>query len=125
MYEVTKKFTFEAGHQLIHHDGKCRHPHGHSYNLEVTLRSSTLVSEGPKTNMVIDFSDISSTVKKMIRDYLDHHWVNDTLKTDSPTAEFMAKWIFHHLKPQLPGLWQITLYETATSKVCYREGESS
>jgi len=119
MFEIEKLFTFEAGHDLIHHDGKCRHPHGHSYQLSVKIRSATLISSGPKTNMVMDFSDISKIVKEMIDKYFDHHWINKTLNTDSPTAEFMAKWIFDYLEPHLPGLYQVSLNETATSKVVF------
>ena len=34
---ITKKFTFEAGHALYGHDGKCKNIHGHSYKLYVTV----------------------------------------------------------------------------------------
>ena len=30
---ITKRFTFEAGHALYGHDGKCKNIHGHSYKL--------------------------------------------------------------------------------------------
>lgn len=125
MFELEKKFTFEAGHVLKHHDGKCSHPHGHSYMLLVHLRSENLIQSGSKKNMVIDFQDISAIVKPMIKEYFDHKWINDTLNTDSPTAEFIAKWIFDYLEPHLNGLYAVTLYETATSKVSYRKKQSS
>jgi len=120
MFELEKIFRFEAGHSLEHHDGICRGPHGHSYILTVALRSETLNSSGPKTNMVIDFGDLSAIVKPMIVGYLDHKWLNDTLETDSPTVEYIAKWIFEYLQPKIPQLYAISLYETATSKVTYR-----
>lgn len=119
MFEIEKTFTFEAGHVLKHHDGKCAIPHGHSYCLKVILRTPHLIESGPKTNMVIDFSDIAHIVKPMIIDYLDHKWLNDTLQSDSTTAEFIAKWIYEHLKPKLPTLYSIVLHETASSKVSY------
>jgi len=119
MFELEKTFVFEAGHQLIHHDGKCRNPHGHSYVLLVRVRSDSLEQQGPKRNMVIDFGDISKVVKPMIDHYLDHKWLNDTLHTDSPTAEYIAKWIFDYLLPFLPALHSITIHETATSKATY------
>lgn len=120
MFELEKSFSFEAGHALCHHDGKCRRPHGHSYLLTVHLRAQELISDGPKCNMVMDFSDLSVIVKKMIDTHLDHHWLNDTLSSDSPTAEFIARWIFNYLKPQIPLLIAISLHETASSKVVYR-----
>jgi 6-pyruvoyltetrahydropterin/6-carboxytetrahydropterin synthase len=120
MFEITKEFRFEAGHQLCHHDGKCRSPHGHSYILKVHLAGADLIDHGPKRNMLIDFSDVSAIVKPMVTQYFDHRWLNETLSNDSPTVEFMARWIFEYLAPLLPQLVAITLYETATSQVVYR-----
>lgn len=124
MFEIEKTFHFEAGHVLTQHDGKCSFPHGHSYVLQVVLRSKTLIESGPKTNMLIDFSDLSATVKPMIETYFDHCWLNDTLQSQSPTVEFIAKWIYKFLKPHLPQLYAITLYETATSRATYFEEHS-
>jgi 6-pyruvoyltetrahydropterin/6-carboxytetrahydropterin synthase len=119
MFELEKSFRFEAGHTLKYHDGKCRNPHGHSYELTVHVRAENLIGEGPKTNMVIDFSDLSQIVKPMIEQYLDHKWLNDTLKSESATVEFIAKWIYDFLHPLLPGLTSITLQETHSSRVKY------
>jgi 6-pyruvoyltetrahydropterin/6-carboxytetrahydropterin synthase len=120
MFEIEKSFRFEAGHQLEYHDGMCREPHGHSYQFFVTLKSEKLITSGPKKNMIIDFIELGEIVKPMIEKYLDHKWLNDSLNSDSPTAEFIAKWIFDHLSPQLKDLYSITLFETETSKVIYR-----
>ncbi len=122
MFELEKSFHFEAGHALCHHDGKCRRPHGHSYILTVQLQADELIKDGPKRNMVMDFNDLTEIVKKMINSYFDHHWLNEKLQSDSPTAEFIAQWIYHHLKPQIPLLTAVSLHETATSKVTYRPG---
>jgi len=105
----------------MHHDGQCRHPHGHSYVLTIHLKTMELNTCGPKKNMVQDFSDISRVVKPMVKELFDHKWLNDTLHTDSPTCEFIAQWIYRHLKPQLPNLNAITLHETPTSSVTYSE----
>lgn len=121
MFELEKTFRFEAGHQLAHHDGKCRHPHGHSYILTIVLRAPTLVAEGPKTNMLLDFGDLTAVVKPLIESHLDHQWLNETLESNSTTAEFIAKWIFDTLKPQLTDLYAVSLHETHSSKVTYRE----
>lgn len=120
MFELEKSFRFEAGHVLSHHDGKCSSPHGHSYELVVHVQAPSLIPTGPKKNMVADFLDISLIVKPMIDKYLDHHWLNDSLQNDSPTAEFIAKWIFDYLLPLISGLTAITLHETRSSKVTYR-----
>ncbi|MBA2727163.1 MAG: 6-carboxytetrahydropterin synthase QueD [Parachlamydiaceae bacterium] len=121
LFELEKSFRFEAGHVIVHHDGKCRNPHGHSYTLAVVLRSNTLIPSGPKANMVIDFNDLSNIVMPMIDQYLDHQWLNDTLESEAPTVEFIAKWIFEYLEPFLPSLYAITVFETHSSKVTYRK----
>ena len=119
MFEVEKSFAFEAGHLLDHHDGKCRHPHGHSYVVKIKIRSNELIASGPKKNMVTDFATISSVVKPMIDQYFDHKWLNDTLDNNSPSAEFIAYWIFHYLAPLLPGLHAVTVHETNTASATY------
>src|SRR5690625_4882067 len=119
MFTIVKIFRFEAGHQLIHHDGACKEPHGHSYILEVQIQSNSLNEDGPKKNMVIDFHQVSDIVKPMVKTYLDHKWLNETLNTDSPTSEFIARWIYQYLADKLPGLHTVTLSETTTSKVIY------
>ena len=34
---ITKEFRYEGAHALLGYDGKCRHIHGHSYILYVTV----------------------------------------------------------------------------------------
>jgi len=34
---ITKEFSFEGAHALTCYDGKCKHIHGHSYKLLVTI----------------------------------------------------------------------------------------
>jgi 6-pyruvoyltetrahydropterin/6-carboxytetrahydropterin synthase len=121
MFELEKSFHFEAGHRLHHHDGKCATPHGHSYLLKISLRSKSLIPTGPKQSMVFDFQEISSIVKPMIEAFFDHKWLNETLVTESPTAEYLVKWIFEHLKPQMPLLYKVTLSETESSSASYFE----
>ena len=103
----------------MHHDGGCKDPHGHSYILEIIVSNDRLIAEGPKKNMVIDFQQISEVVKPMVKTYFDHKWLNDTLSTDSPTSEFIAQWIYQHLKEKLPNLTAVILSETESSQVKY------
>lgn len=121
MFEIQETFSFEAGHVLKHHDGRCKDPHGHSYVLIVHVSGKELINSGPKTNMIIDFYDIINVVKPMIDKYFDHKWLNDTLISDSVTVEYMAKWIFDYLEKKIKGLSAITVCETPTSRVTYRK----
>jgi 6-pyruvoyltetrahydropterin/6-carboxytetrahydropterin synthase len=119
MFEIEKKFRFEAGHTLLHHDGKCSSPHGHSYVLTIVLRSQSLISDGPKQSMVRDFQEISDVVKPMIDQYFDHKWLNETLSLDSPTAERIAEWIFKYVQPKIPQLYKVSVRETESSSASF------
>lgn len=119
MFTLKKTFNFEAGHQLYHHEGKCAHPHGHSYKLEVFLKGPELQTSGSGKNMLYDFAEVARHVRPLIKDFLDHKWLNDTLETDSPTAEFIAHWIFQKLKDHLPHLYSVQIWETETCMAAY------
>ncbi|KAJ8905141.1 hypothetical protein NDN08_001651 [Rhodosorus marinus] len=119
-YVLEKSFAFEAMHLLVGHDGKCARPHGHSYKLTVGVSLDRVHADGPKKNMAMDFGDISAQVKPMIERYFDHRNLNETLGTDSPTAEYIAEWVFDYLNQTISGLEAITINETATSSVTIR-----
>ncbi len=120
MWTISKRFTFEAAHQLPHHDGKCQRLHGHSWGLVVTLASDELEDDGPKRGMVFDYADIKREVKPMLDVYLDHHYLNDTLDMENPTSEAVARWIYGALRDRLPYLKSVTVEETCTSACEYR-----
>ncbi|PRY12395.1 6-pyruvoyltetrahydropterin/6-carboxytetrahydropterin synthase [Pontibacter ummariensis] len=70
---LTRRFTFEAAHALLRYDGPCRHIHGHSYKLEVTVIGTPLVDEEhPKNGMVMDFGDLKQIVQEHIIARVDH-----------------------------------------------------
>lgn len=120
MFELRKSFTFEASHQLEKHDGKCAKLHGHSYTLTVELKSPYVISTGPKRNMVTDFQEVSQSVKTLINSHLDHRHLNSSLETESPTAEYIAYWVYYQLLPALPHLSAVQIQETSSSSATYR-----
>lgn len=122
---LEKRFAFEASHRLHHHDSKCNRLHGHSYGLVIEVGADELVADGPKRGMVVDFDDIAAHVRPMIADHLDHHHLNDTLGTDSPTAEFIAVWCYKYLRPLLPLLTAVTVEETPSARVTYRPRQAA
>lgn len=123
MYLLSKEFRFEASHRLENHDGKCFRLHGHSWKGCLFLRGNDALikSSGCKKGMLIDYGDISAAFKPIVDEYLDHWHLNDTLRTDSPTSEFIAKWIYDKLKPVLPMLVAVRIEETCTSAAEYWE----
>jgi 6-pyruvoyltetrahydropterin/6-carboxytetrahydropterin synthase len=116
---LSKKFTFEASHQLSDHDGKCQRLHGHSWVGFVFVQGNQLFEDGPKRGMVVDYADIKAAIAPLVRDYLDHWHLNETLKIECPTSELVAKWIYDQLIPVLPGLIAVRIDETCTSSCFY------
>ena len=120
VYILTKSFRFEASHRLPNHDGKCRRLHGHSWKGTVVIEAPETISSGPKTGMVMDYSDISAILDPLVEDYLDHYHLNDSLSLVNPTSEEIARWICNQLKPDLPALAAVIIEETCTSSCEYR-----
>src|SRR3989304_3033457 len=80
MYSVTKRIDFCYGHRLLHHDGVCKHPHGHNAVAEIDVRSGEL----DHRCMVCDFGDIKRIVKGWIDETLDHKMI---LRRDDPLVK--------------------------------------
>ena len=110
---LRKEYGFEAAHFIYNHPGKCRNLHGHSYKLFVSLEGQV----NPETGMIIDFDDLSKVVQKVIQQ-LDHRFLNDLIPLS--TAENISAWIWDQLKPELPGLHQLELFETTDNCVIHR-----
>ena len=115
--EIFKEFTFEAAHMLpnVPAGHKCRRLHGHSFRVRVFV-------EGPldsSLGWVADFADVKEAFEP-IRLELDHYYLNDIDGLENPTSEIIAKWIWVRLKPRLPGLSRILLFETCTAGCEYR-----
>jgi 6-pyruvoyltetrahydropterin/6-carboxytetrahydropterin synthase len=72
---LRKTFRFEASHILPKHKGKCSRLHGHSWVLHVFVEGT--IDE--ETGFVMDYAEISSTVKPLVES-LDHRhlgaWTN-------------------------------------------------
>jgi 6-pyruvoyltetrahydropterin/6-carboxytetrahydropterin synthase len=118
--ELTKTFSFDAAHLLPNvPDGhKCKRLHGHSFRFSVHLRGPL----DPYTGWLIDFADLSKIIKPIIEEHLDHYYLNDVKGLENPTSENIAIWLYEHIKPLLPLLYKITVFETCTSS-CIYEGK--
>ena len=135
---LTKSFTFEMAHALPGHDGPCKHIHGHTYELFVTIMGTPIEDpSSPKFGMIMDFKDIKSLVRETVTDEFDHALVmrRDTaemLKDSSgnvlfhrliltdyqPTTENLVSEFARRLQQKLPqhvNLHSLRLRETMTS----------
>lgn len=86
--------------------------HGHSYELEVAIRGP-LQSDGPARGMIEDFDTLKAIVRQTVLDALDHTTLNDLI--ENPTCERILMWTWERLRPALPALDELTLWETASS----------
>ena len=114
--EIYKEFSFDSAHFLpnvpIGH--KCREMHGHTYRLKVFIKGAL----DPKLGWIMDFKDLKEALLPVI-DQLDHKLINNIKGLDNPTAENITVWIWQQIKPSLPLLSRIELYETPTTGVIY------
>jgi 6-pyruvoyltetrahydropterin/6-carboxytetrahydropterin synthase len=117
--EIFKEFTFEAAHRLPHvpEGHKCARLHGHSFRIALHVRSPV----DPATGWVMDFADIKRAFQPLY-DQLDHNYLNEIEGLANPTSEQLARWIWRRLRPVLPELCRVVVYETCTSG-CIYQGE--
>lgn len=92
---VTKQFHFEMAHALLDYDGPCKNIHGHSYQLNVTVKGNVKTNTSDSDEgMVVDFGIIKKIVKELVVDVYDHALVlNQKAKIDVSNFEFMNKLI--------------------------------
>ncbi len=72
MFDVFIKTHFSAGHHLRNYPGNCERPHGHNWNVTVTVRATKLDELG----MGIDFRTVKTAVNKVMEE-LDHCDLNN------------------------------------------------
>jgi 6-pyruvoyltetrahydropterin/6-carboxytetrahydropterin synthase len=117
--EIYKEFSFDSAHFLPNvPDGhKCKNMHGHTYRLRVYVKGEI----DPHLGWIMDFKELKDALCGVI-DRLDHKLINDIPGLENPTAENITIWIWKQIRPLLPQLSKIELYETPTTGVIY-EGE--
>lgn len=113
---LTKTCRFEAAHDLptFPPDHKCRRLHGHSFRFDVVVEGEV----DPKLGYLIDYGDIKRVTDPLLK-RLDHYYLNEIEGLANPTSENLARWIWDRLKPSLPLLSKIVVYETCTSACEY------
>lgn len=138
MYTINKEIQFDAGHRVPLHESKCKNPHGHRYRV-VAYIVGELITEGPESGMVRDFSIVKQLLTERVHDVYDHGFIVHKDDEDMrsaldhgnadwkvievpfiPTAECLAKSIYDDLKANgLPTLLRIEVWETPTSCAAY------
>ena len=78
MYQIRIEIAFDSGHRLLHYDGKCAFPHGHTYRAEVFLSAAGLNALG----LVYDFTDLKDRIKRWVDANWDHAFLVNSRDTE-------------------------------------------
>lgn len=98
--ETFKEFTFEAAHRSPPFEGL----HGHSFKVRVFMQGERDPVFGWSHNLYeVD------EVLNVVRNQLDHKYLNDIEGLAYATLENVASWIRDQLEPKLPGLTRVIL----------------
>jgi len=132
MFHVSREIDFCYGHRLLNYEGKCRYLHGHNGRAIISIAGTELDSRG----MVLDFADIKQTVSTWIDDNLDHRMLLNRadpmvpilqemdeplyLLDENPTAENIAKLIFHQSQSLGVPIVEVRLWETPRCYATYQ-----
>ena len=147
MYTIRKLFSFEAAHILASAYSKCCTDsiHGHSYKVEVFIRSEDLNDD----QMVVDFGKLKSLTAGLWKRWDHSLTLPEKMKgmvnakpggkaiqysKKNPTAEWMAKEFFdiidHGMKELLNEddnfvgyLWKVRVHETDTGWAEWEKSE--
>ncbi|MDG4563098.1 MAG: 6-carboxytetrahydropterin synthase [Candidatus Competibacter sp.] len=112
-----RRFRFEAAHQLPHvpPGHPCGRMHGHGF--EVILHVDQDLGG---RDLGVDYDRIDALWAPLHAE-LHHACLNELPGLDNPTSERLAGWLWERLRPQLPPLSWVTVYETATAG-CHYDG---
>lgn len=107
---VWRRYTFQSAHQLpnVPLGHKCGRMHGHGF--EVLLHAAQSIKS---SDISIDY-DFLDEMWAPLHTQLDHACLNEIPGLENPTSENISAWIWEKLKPTLPDLSWVTVYETAS-----------
>ncbi|WP_158915359.1 6-carboxytetrahydropterin synthase [Caulobacter sp. S45] len=117
VFEITKAASFDAAHSLpAGPKGEYRRLHGHSFQVEATVRG---VIQGP-VGWVEDLGRLDAVLKAVAGE-LDHGLLNEKPGLESPTLERLCLYFAARLKPEFPGLSRIVISRPTVHERCALE----
>jgi len=132
MVSVTKVFEISYAHYLQDYEGKCKNLHGHNAKIELEFGDINFAERNvvdpdhtvihtQSSGMVMDFTVIKNKAEKLVKDTLDHKYLNDIpyfLET-RPTAENMCVLIMRVLS-HFENLIRVRVWEDCDSYAEWR-----
>ena len=75
-----------------------------------------------RANVAFDFTVLKAELNSVMDD-LDHIDLNTfpDFEGESPSAEFIARYIYKRIKANIPQITKVCVYETPTQCACYFE----
>ena len=114
---LSSEFRFEASHRLGHlaPDHPCYRLHGHSYSVVIEITGDV----DDQSGFLVDYREIAQAAEPIIS-RLDHTHLNDVDGLDIATTEYIARWLWQRIKPDLQTLSKISVSETPSTRCDYR-----
>lgn len=120
MYELSKRFYFDAAHTLqreIDTDSS-RRIHGHSYRAEVTVRGIP----DPTSGMLVDLGLLERKISET-RDALDHRFLDEINDLGPATMENLCAYIWRRLQSEVNNLAKVSVHRDSSGDACTYFGE--
>ncbi|XHS79419.1 6-carboxytetrahydropterin synthase [Burkholderiaceae bacterium UC74_6] len=107
---VWRRYRFQAAHQLpnVPAGHKCGRMHGHGF--EVILHANQDLGE---RDIAVDYDHLDD-VWAPFHMLLNYQCLNGIEGLSNPTSEVISSWLWGRLKPELPELSWVTVYETGS-----------
>jgi 6-pyruvoyltetrahydropterin/6-carboxytetrahydropterin synthase len=109
-HQLWRRYVFQSAHRLPHVPAghKCGRMHGHGFEVVIHARQAPMGEAG-----LIDY-DVLDRCWAPLQQQLDYACLNDLQGLENPTSERLSSWIWERLKPGLPALSLVTVFETAS-----------
>ena len=137
MYKLKTESSFDAAHFLTDYHGKCENLHGHRWRVVAYLSQQELCKEGTHKDMVLDFGEFKSALRKLTEE-LDHSFIVEegslmqetlaclekegfvlTIMPFRATAENLARYFYNRLAELGLPVSEIEVYETPNNCAIY------
>lgn len=117
--EIYQEFSFDAAHRFP--GARQGHPHhglhGHSFVARVVLAGPV----DKKTGFIADLGEVERHCV-LLRERLDHKYLNEIGGLEVPSLENIAAWIWENLKPALPALARVEVRRDSCRHGCVYAG---
>lgn len=100
-FRISRRIAIDAGHRIMSHGSKCRHMHGHRYEVEAWCRAADLHEDGEQTGMILDFGFLKDEMLAVIDACCDHGFIAqladlELLRLFCPDSPEFESWLQVH-----------------------------